>query len=34
MKSEEDFITSILFEAQGEYNKKNYKEALNIVSLF
>jgi histone-lysine N-methyltransferase SETD3 len=33
MKSEEDFITSILFEAQGEYNKKNYKEALNIVSL-
>jgi len=33
MNKDEDFISSILFEAQSEYNRQNYKEALNIVSL-
>ena len=33
MKNDEGFISSILFEAENEYNNKNYKEALNIISL-
>ena len=33
MNKEEDFVPSILFEAETEFNKKHYKEALNIISL-
>ena len=33
MNNNDDFISSILAEAESEYNKKNYKEALNIISL-
>ena len=33
MNKTEDLITSIFSEAQNEYNNKNYKEALNKISL-
>ena len=33
MNYEENFISSILSEAQKKYNQKNYKEALSILSL-
>ena len=33
MTKTEDLMTSIFIEAQNEYNNKNYKEALNKISL-
>ncbi len=33
MNKEEDFVSSILFEAETEFNKQHYKEALNVISL-
>ena len=33
MNYEENFISSILSEAQKKYNQKNYKEALSILTL-
>ena len=33
MTTDESLISSILTESQNEFNKKNFKEALNIISL-
>ena len=33
MNKQEDFVSSILFEAETEFNKQHYKEALNVISL-